>query len=119
MRQAKDTDFFIELPGVGVFRFGRRTYGDRLSIRTEYLRLVREFGDSDSALSIYASMIASHSVLCVEAPPGWSDLTQLDMTSPNDPEEKLFELYDLLKAKEDSFRKGHVKTSEEAGQGTS
>lgn len=116
MRQAKDTDFFIDLPGVGVFRFGRRTYGDRLNIRCEYLRLVREFGDSDSALSIYASMIASHSVLCVEAPEGWSDLTKLDMTSPVDPEEKLFELYDLLKAKEDSFRKGEIKSGQEAGQ---
>lgn len=117
MRQAKDTDFFITLPDVGVFRFGRRTYGDRLKIRVEYLRLVREFGDSDSALSIYASMIASHSVLCVEAPKGWEDLTNLDMTSPVDPEEKLFELYELLKAKEDSFRRGENKSSEEPGQG--
>jgi hypothetical protein len=119
MRQAKDTDFFIELPDVGVFRFGRRTYGDRLNIRAEYLRLVREFGDSDSALSIYASMIASHSVLCVEAPPGWENLTELDMTSPVDPEEKLFELYELLKAKEDSFRRGQDQNSKATGQGAS
>jgi hypothetical protein len=119
MREAKDTDFYIQLPDVGVFRFGRRTYGDRLSIRTEYLRLVREFGDSDTSLSIYASMIASHRILCVEAPDGWEDLTGLDMTSPNDPEEKLFELYELLKAKEDSFRRGNNKVSQEAGQSAS
>lgn len=119
MRTSKESDFFIELPGVGVFRFGRRTYGDRLKIRTEYLRLVREFGDSDTNLSIYASMIASHSVLCVEAPAGWADLTELDMTAPGDPEDLLFELYERLKAKEDSFRRGENKDIKEAGQGTS
>lgn len=119
MRPAKESDFFIELPGVGLFRFGRRTYGDRLKIRTEYLRLVREFGDSDANLTIYASMIASHSVLCVEAPPGWADLTELDMTAPGDPEELLFDLYERLKAKEDSFRRGESKNSEAAGQGAS
>ena len=45
MRQARESDFFVDLPDVGAFRFGRRTYGDRLKIRSEYLRLVKEFGD--------------------------------------------------------------------------
>ena len=119
MRGAKDSDFFVELPGVGVFRFGRRTYGDRLKIRAEYLRLVKEFGDDDPDLSMYAAMIASHTVLCVEAPAGWESLADLDLTAPGEPEVKIFELYNLLKDKEDSFRKGDSKSGKAEGQGAS
>lgn len=119
MRQPKDTDFFITLPDVGVFRFGRRTYGDRLKIRAEYLRLVKEFGDEDADLSLYAAMISTHTVLCVEAPAGWANLADLDLVAPSDPEAKVFELYAALKEKEDSFRKGESKSGEEAGSGSS
>lgn len=118
MRPPKDSDFFLDLPGVGVFRFGRRTYGDRLKIRAEYLRLVKEFGDDDSDLSMYAAMISTHAVLCVEAPDGWESLAELDLVAPGDAESKIFELYGLLKAKEDSFRKGESKSVEAAGQAT-
>lgn len=119
MRPAKESDFFVELPEVGIFRFGRRTYGDRLKIRTEYLRLVNEFGDSDPDLSLYAAMIATHRVLCVEAPAGWEDLSDLDLVASDNPEAKIFDLYDRLKAKEDSFRLGLAKGSEEKREGTS
>lgn len=119
MRSPKDTDFFIELPQVGVFRFGRRTYGDRLRIRAEYLRLVKEFGDEDPDLSMYAAMIASHSVLCVEAPAGWENLADLDLVAPGNNEDRIFELYSLLKDKEDSFRKGDSKSGEAQGQAAS
>jgi hypothetical protein len=115
MRTAKDTDFFIELPDVGVFRFGRRTYGDRLAIRAAYLRLVKEFGDSDGDLSMYAAIIACHSVLCVEAPAGWENLAELDLTAPGDVETKVLALYSALKHKEDSFRLGQPQVSETAG----
>jgi len=108
MRKPKENDFFIELPDVGVFRFGRRTYGDRLNIRAEYLRLVRDLGDSDPDLSMYAAIIATHRVLCVEAPPGWEDLANLDLTAPGNVEDKVFELFALLKEKEDFFRSGGV-----------
>lgn len=119
MRQPKDTDFFIDLPEVGVFRFGRRTYGDRLKIRAEYLRLVKEFGDDDADLSMYAAMIASHTVLCVEAPAGWDDLSELDLVAPGNAEDRIFELYALLKEKEDSFRKGESKSGKAEGQAAS
>lgn len=115
MREARDNDFFVELPGVGNFRFGRRTFGDRLAIRAEYLRYTKEFGDDDPDLSLYAAMIATHSVLCVEAPAGWEDLAALDMTDPSFSDEKLFDLYERLRAKEDSFRKGAIKSDEETG----
>ena len=119
MRQPKDSDFFVNLPGVGVFRFGRRTYGDRLRIRAEYLRLVKEFGDDDPDLSLYAAMIASHKVLCSEAPAGWEDLAELDLVAPGNAEDKIFELYALVKEKEDSFRQGDSKSGKAQGQGAS
>lgn len=106
MREARDTDFFVELPGVGVFRFGRRTYGDRMRIRAEYLRLVRDIGDDDQDLSMYAGMIATHAVLCVEAPSGWADLADVDLTGSADTDNKIFELFALIKQQEDSFRAG-------------
>lgn len=115
MRLPKDTDFFVELPGVGTFRFGRRTYGDRLKIRAEYLRHVGSFGDDDADLSMFASIIAAHKVMCVDAPKGWEDLAELDLTVPGHSEEKIFELYGLFKAKEDSFRRVDIQNGEATG----
>lgn len=118
MRSAKETDFFVELPEVGVFRFGRRTFGDRMKIRAEYLRLVKEHGDLDDELSMYAAIIAAHTVLCVESPPGWENLSDLDMLCLNDPEQRIYDLYSLLKDKEDALRQGESKSGQAAGQAT-
>ena len=115
MRSAKESDFFIELTGVGSFRFGRRTYGDRLKIRSEYLRLVREFGDEDPDLSMYAAMIASHSVLCAEAPEGWESLADIDLTTNENVEDHIYELYQLVKDQEEFFRKGHAQAGQAKG----
>lgn len=115
MRHAKDTDFFIELPDVGTFRFGRRTYGDRLKIRSEYLRMTKEFGNDDADLSLYAAMIATHWALCVDAPKGWESLAEIDMVSNDDAEDKIYELYNLLKEKEDFFRRGLTQDGQEKG----
>lgn len=104
MRSPAETDFFVLVPDIGTFRFARRTYGDRLKIRAEYLRLVREFDDVDADLSTQAAMIAAHKVLCVEAPAGWEDLEAVDLVEVPDAEERIFTIYDALKAKEDSFR---------------
>ena len=117
MRPAKDTDFFVELPDVGVFRFGRRTFGDRIKIRAEYLKYVREYGEDDLDLTLNAAIVSSHRVLCVEAPAGWEDLEHIDITSTPDGEDKIYQLYSLLKAKEDSFRAQADEGSEGAGSG--
>lgn len=42
MRKPADTDFFIELPEVGTFRFGRRTFGDRPKIKRAYLKFIEK-----------------------------------------------------------------------------
>lgn len=104
MRDASDTDFAVDVAGVGTFTFARRTYGDRLKIRAEYLRLVGDLGDQDQALSTQAAVMATHRVLCVAAPDGWQDLSAIDLVAQPDAEDKIFALYIALKDKEDSFR---------------
>lgn len=111
MREPKDSDFFVELPGVGVFRYGRRTYGDELRIRAEQLRLMRGL-ESDPDIELYALMVAVHRVLCVEAPEGWEDLIDLDLTKVDI--DKAVELILLLRKKEDFFREDAAQESEAA-----
>lgn len=117
MRTAKESDFFIELPDVGRFRFGRRTFGDRIAIRANYLRFIGEFDGLDTDLAVFASIAAIYPVLCVECPAGWEVLTDIDMTVPG-AEDKIFKLYDMLIDKEDSFRQKPVAGGEGAGEGT-
>lgn len=107
MREPSDTDFFLEVPKLGTFRFGRRTYGDRLKIRSHFLRLTREFAEleePDPDLATNAAIVAAHKVLCVDAPAGWEDLESIDLIDTPDAEDKIFALYFALKDKEDSFR---------------
>lgn len=116
MRKPADSDFFLEVPDVGTFRFGRRTYGDRLKIRAEYLRLTREFeGSNDPELATHAAIVSAHKVLCVDAPQGWADLEAIDLIDVPDAEEKIFALYFALKDKEDSFRRRAVEGGEAPG----
>ena len=119
MREAKTNDFFVELEGVGTFRYGRRTFGDEAQIRVTYLRITREFGDIDATLSMYAGIIAAHSVLCVEAPKGWEDIAELDMSGPEGAErkDKVLRLFELLGDKEATLHKDAEKSGEENRQG--
>lgn len=104
MRPPADSDFFIEVPEIGTFRFARRTYGDRLQIRAEFLKLVRDVGEADPELATQAAIIAAHKVLCVEAPAGWQDLSAVDMITVPDADDRIYSIYAALKEKEDSFR---------------
>lgn len=117
MRAPADTDFFVEVEGLGTFRFGRRTYGDRLKIRSEFLRLTRELADVDDPdLATQAAIVAAHKVLCVDAPAGWEDLETIDLIDRPDAEDSVFELYYALKNKEDHFRRPAAKDGETSGQ---
>lgn len=112
MRPPADSDFFIEVPELGTFRFARRTYGDRLKIRAEFLKLVRDAGETDPELATQAAILAAHKVLCVEAPAGWQDLAAVDMIAVPDADERIYSIYTALKEKEDSFRRPPSEGSE-------
>lgn len=118
-RAPQDSDFFVEVAGIGSFRFGRRTYGDRMRIRAEFVRLTRELGDVDESLASMASVVAAHKVLCVEAPDGWFDLEAIDMISAPDAEDKVFAIYEGLRQQEETFRQGAREAGAESGQGAS
>lgn len=119
MRAQKDTDFHVTVDGLGTFRYGRRTFGDRIKIRAEFLRMVRELDaeEMDLDLSAMASVVAAHKVLCVDAPAGWADLEQIDLLDNESGETDVFRIYAALKEKEDSFRK--PANANENGQGAS
>jgi hypothetical protein len=111
VREESFDDFFLELPDVGQFRYGRRTIGDRLAIRRDYLRYTQEFGDTDEDLSLYAALIATHAVLCVQAPDGWDNLA----TIPAHQLDKVFELGALVRGKEEALAKGADKSGSPEG----
>lgn len=117
MRKPKDTDFTVALPDVGEFRFGRRTFGDRIAIRREYTRLAGE-QTSDTSLAWLSSVTASYIVLCVACPEGWENVENVDLIKFEKFEEKLFELHDLMGDKEDSFRKSPNKNGQSDGAGS-
>lgn len=114
MREAAADDFFLDLPDVGQFRYGRRTIGDRLAIRRDYLRYTQEFGDEDPDLSLYAALIATHLVLCVEAPLGWEDLAAIAAEKLD----KVFELGVAIRSKEEALAKGADKSGTPEGEGS-
>lgn len=115
-RAPAEGDFFVDLPGVGRFRYGRRTYGDRIRIRQHFLGILG--GDDegvDEDVAAMAAIVAAHRVLCVQAPAGWQELSTIDLVVDPLAEGRILELYALLKQKEDSFRRSVVEAGEGAG----
>jgi len=116
MRKPKETDFFIELPDVGTFRYGRQTIADRARIRADYIKIA---GDSNEDYTLYllASFVSAHKHSCVSAPAGWEDAENIDDTNWN--ADKVKELLGLLEDNIDMFRKGDGTGVKAHGQGIS
>ena len=108
MRAPSLSDFPIVVDGVGAFSFARRTLGDAIKIRGDYLRLCGELGEGDKEISAYANIISSLNVLCVSAPAGWEDIELLDLTGDDDVLNRLIELFEKLRGAEDSFRQAKI-----------
>jgi hypothetical protein len=117
MRKATPgSDFTFSVEGLGDFVYARRTLGDSIKIRARYLELVGEHA-SDVDLSALATVAATHDVLCVQAPEGWSDLLKIDTLDPAN-FDRIYALFGALGEKEDSFRGQPKSTVASSGQGT-
>jgi hypothetical protein len=115
MRKAKDSDFFIDLPDVGLFRYGRQTFQDRATIRANFLRIVKELDNvGDDELIAYAGIMALHPTLCVECPPGWESIDSIEITEETDAQ--IFDLFARLQKEDANFRKGSAQDSEVGGE---
>jgi hypothetical protein len=114
MHAPKDSDYIIDMPDIGSFRFAKATLGDRAAIRSRYLAIVKDSDDNE--LQAFATILAKHAVLCVDAPKEWLDLDVLVMTEWH--EQQLVILYSKLNELEHSFRTGAIQGSQAQGQGT-
>lgn len=104
MRTPAPTDFFLDVDGVGNFRFAKRTMRDEMRIAAEYSRLTEGVTTPTEYLALVAGWLSVLSVLTVSAPAGW-DLEGMD---PLEEESytKLSRVYEALREKEGSFRRG-------------
>lgn len=114
-REGAATDFDVDVEGVGVFRFGKRTMRDEIKVQVEYARMI-EGVEPTEWLALVAGWMSSLKVLTVRAPDGW-DIDDLD---PLDDETyaRLMKVHAALTAKERSFRSGTGKAVEAQGQVT-
>ena len=112
-RVPHNTDFVADVEGIGTFVFGRRKMADHVKIQVEYARLT-EGVEPTPWLESVATWLAVLKILTVRAPDDF-DLDELD---PLDDETyaKLLKIYACLRAKEDSFRRGSVASSQGDGQ---
>jgi hypothetical protein len=102
MRAASNHDFVIELPGVGEFTFAKRTMGDMIKIRSQYLKLIKD-DDGDDELVFFCGFVAAYKELIVSCPVGWEDASALDFNAVG--VGKIIDLANLLTEKESSFRR--------------
>lgn len=120
VRKQSDLDFFIEVPEIGSFRFGRRTFGDSIRIRAEYLRVIGGLSATgekvDPLIDTVAYVIATFKVMCVSAPAGWEDLEQVDLLEHPNAEDLIYSLQESFAEKEDSFRCAAKQSRKAEGQ---
>jgi len=112
-RAAHNTDFNVDVEGVGTFVFGRRKMADHVKINVEYSRLT-EGVEPTPWLYMVATWLSVLKVLTVRAPEGFvvDELDPLD----DDTYGKLLKVHAALRAKEDSFRRGPSAAGEGGGQ---
>jgi hypothetical protein len=103
MRPAADTDFSVDVEGIGHFRFARRRLGDEMRIWAEYSRIT-EGVPPTKGFGQVAGSIAAIKVLMVEADPPFV----MDDMDPLDPKTftRIVQVHDSLREKEESFRSG-------------
>jgi len=113
-RNPKESDFVVQVEGVGQFTFARRTMRDEISIQVEYARII-DGAEPTGWLQAVGGWISTLKVLTVRSPEGW-DLDTLDPLDP-DTYAKMDAVYGGLSARERSFRRKSAEASE--GNGSS
>lgn len=112
-RIAHNTDFNVDVAGVGTFVFGRRKMADHVKIQVEYARMT-EGVEPTPWLDCLVTWLAVLKVLAVRTP----DDFVVDELDPLDDDNygKLLKVHAALRAKEDSFRPGKKTAVETGGQ---
>ena len=107
-----ETDFAVEVEGVGRFVFGRRKMRDEMAIQREYADILGGV-EPTAWLNVVGGWMSTLKVLTVRAPDDWV----LDELDPLDEGtyEKLRKVHKALTEKERSFRPGFVPDSESRG----
>lgn len=113
-RAGAETDFTVEVDGVGSFTFGRRAMRDEIKVQVEYARLIEGVEPTDW-LATVAGWIAVLRVLTVRAPDDW-DIDEMDPLDENT-YVRLMKVHAALAAKERSFRRPNEGGGKEPGQG--
>lgn len=113
MRIASNTDFPVDVEGVGTFIFGYRKLADELRIQVEYARITESVPATVWLFNL-ATYMSALRVLMVKAPSGW-DLEELDPLDENS-FVQIERVFNELRAKEDEFRPHLRKASKAPGK---
>lgn len=111
-RSASQTDFLVQVEGVGDFVFGRRKMADHLKINVEYARITEGVLPTPW-LDTLSTWLATIKVMAVRVPEGF-DLDEIDPLD-DDTYAKLLKIHSAFRAKEDSFRRGPAPAVEGSG----
>ena len=104
MRTAKETDFNVEVEGVGTFVFGRRTKDDHFKIRSRYNTLTEGNYLPDGRVADLAALgHVTLQTLMVGEPESFK-LAEIDPLMDDGFEEKIMKVFMALREKEESFR---------------
>lgn len=101
-RNGSDTDFTVDVEGVGTFAFGKRSMRDEIKIQVEYARMIEGVQPTEW-LALVAGWLATLRVMTVQAPDGW-DLDAMDPLD-DDTYAVLGKVHGALTDKERSFRR--------------
>jgi hypothetical protein len=119
MRTSSDTDFNVDVEGIGRFVFARRTISDNPKIRSRYNVLTEGNYSPDGMMwDAFALGLVTLQTLMVSSPDAFN-LDTLDPLMDDDCEKTVVKIVAALYAKEQSFRRSQAQGSEVAGAGTS
>jgi hypothetical protein len=112
MRKPAESDFDINVEGVGKFSFGRRKMSDEIQVQVEYASLIQGVEPTEW-LQTVCGWISVFKVMMVSCPKDW-DLEEMD---PLDLEtyKQMRLVYESFREKEKSFRSRAAETSEAEG----